>query len=131
MPNSNGGGLHILVVEDDPDRAEATAIWLRCNGHRVQVARDGPSAGQAALGRAPDVVLLDLELPGMDGWEVASRLQEPAWVKKPLLIALTGYGGDEDRRRSREAGIDLHLVKPVDPDELLRLLRRFYRVVGG
>ena len=86
---------------------------------------------QAALGKAPDVVFLDLALPGMDGWEVARRLQEPTWDKKPFLIALTGFGGEEDHRRSLEAGIDLHLVKPVDPDFLEQLLERSCRIISN
>jgi len=100
---------------------------MRGSCTRVQVASDGPSACQAALNKLPDVVLLDLALPGMDGWEVAKRLRGRTWEKKPFLIALTGYGGEEDRRRSLEAGIDLHLVKPVEPDFLRRVLERFYQ----
>jgi CheY-like chemotaxis protein len=77
------------------------------------------------------VLLLDIGLPGMSGWELARWVTEQPAEKRPLLVAITGYGREEDRRRSEEAGIDLHLVKPVDPDQLLRLLRRFYRVVAG
>jgi CheY-like chemotaxis protein len=128
LPNGKGG-LHILVVEDDPDTAEAMALWLRYSGHRVQVVSDGPSACQAARSQPPDVVLLDLAMPGMNGWEVAKRLQESTWPKKPLLIALTGYGGEEGRRRSREVGIDLHLVKPLDLGLLRGVLERFYRLI--
>jgi CheY-like chemotaxis protein len=129
LPNGKGGGLHILIVEDDPDTAESTAMWLRYFGHRVQVALDGPSACQAAQSQPPDVVLLDLGLQGMDGWEVARRLQEPTWEKTPFFIAVTGCGDEEDRRRSREAGIDLHVVKPMDPDLLRRVLERFCRII--
>jgi two-component system CheB/CheR fusion protein len=129
LQNGNGGGLHILVVEDDADTAESTAILLCSFGHRVQIASDGPAACQAALSKPPDVVLLDLGLPGMDGYEVARRLQAPSWEKRPFLIAITGYSSEEDRRRSLQAGIDLHLLKPVDPDFLRRLLGRFYRII--
>jgi CheY-like chemotaxis protein len=87
-------------------------------------------AWQAALRDAPDVVLLDLAVPGMDGYGFARRLQEPAWVKKPFVIALAGWHSAGDQRRSLEAGIDLHLVKPVDPDALQRLLRRFEAIIG-
>jgi CheY-like chemotaxis protein len=128
LPNRNSG-LHILVVEDDRDTAESTALLLRYDGHRVEIALDGPSACQAARNKTPDVVLLDIALPGMDGWEVAGRLQKSSWLKKPFVIAVTGYGREEDRGRSLEAGIDLHLVKPVDPDFLRRLLARFYRIL--
>jgi CheY-like chemotaxis protein len=128
-PEGDGGGLHILLVEDDLDTSESTALFLRECGHRVQVACDGPAACQAAVSQPPDVVLLDLALPGMDGWEVARRLQEPTWEKKPLLIAVTGHVRTEDHRRSLDAGIDLHLAKPVDPGCLRRLLARFYRII--
>jgi CheY-like chemotaxis protein len=129
LQDGNGSGLQILAVEDDQDTAEATAILLRRFGHRVQVASNGPSAWQAALNKPPDVVLLELALPGMDGWDVARRLQEPAWEKKPFVIAITGYGGEEDRRRSLEVGIDLHLAKPIDLDSLRQVLDRFYRII--
>jgi CheY-like chemotaxis protein len=127
--NGDGGGLHILLVEDDRDTAECTAMFLRECGHRVRVAGDGPSACQAAVSQPPDVVLLDLALPGMDGWEVARRLQEATWLKKPLLIAVTGHDRKEDYGRSLHAGIDLHLAKPVDPGYLRRLLARFCRII--
>jgi CheY-like chemotaxis protein len=127
--NGDGGALYILLVEDDPDTAESTAMFLRECGHRVQVASDGPAACQAAASQPPDVVLLDLALPGMDGWEVARRLQEPAWEKKPLLIAVTGHDRKEDYGRSLTAGIDLHLAKPVDLNFLRQLLARFCRII--
>jgi two-component system CheB/CheR fusion protein len=116
-------------VEDDPDTAESTAMFLRECGHRVQIACDGPAACRAAVNQPPDVVLLDLTLPGMDGWAVARRLQEPAWEKRPFLIAVTGHDRKEDHRRSQDAGIDLHLAKPVDPHLLQRLLARFCRII--
>jgi CheY-like chemotaxis protein len=124
-------GLRILVVEDQADVAWLLTLVLRRDGHEVQLARDGPTALEAVQIAPPDVVLLDIGLPGMSGWEVARWVTEQPAEKRPLLVAITGYGEEEDRRRSEEAGIDLHLVKPVDPDELLGLLRRFYRVVGG
>ena len=100
-------------------------------GHEIQVALNGPAAVEAIQVAPPDVVLLDIGLPGMSGWDVARWVTEQPAEKRPLLVALTGYGREEDRQRSEEAGIDLHLVKPVDPADLLRLLKRFYRVVGG
>jgi CheY-like chemotaxis protein len=127
--NGDGGGLYILLVEDDADTADSTALFLHECGHRVQVASDGPSACLAAVSQPPDVVLLDLALPGMDGWEVARRLQEPTWEKKPLLIAVTGHDRKEDYRRCLNAGFDLHLAKPVDPHYLRRLLARFCRII--
>jgi CheY-like chemotaxis protein len=107
-------------------------MLLRLKGHEVRVAADGPAALDEAQQAQPDVVLLDIGLPGgMDGYEVAQRLQGQKAPKKPLLIAVTGFGGEADRRRSAEVGIDLHLVKPADMEALLRLLSRFQRVLDG
>jgi CheY-like chemotaxis protein len=121
--------LRVLVVEDHADSADSLAMLLGLSGHAVQVAYDGLAALAAARSWPPDVVLLDIGLPGMDGWQVAERLHEQLAPKKPLLIAFTGYGQDTDRRRSEEAGIDLHLLKPVEPDQLLQLLSRFQRLL--
>ena len=128
----NGPGLRVLVVEDDPDLALGLAGWLGLHGHKARVASDGPAALRAAEDDPPDVVLLDIGLPGMDGFEVARRVREeiaPALPKAPLLIAVTGRGNDEDLRNSRQAGIHLHLTKPVDVDELSRLLERFQDII--
>jgi two-component system CheB/CheR fusion protein len=114
--------LQILVVEDNNDAGKSLAMVLRLWGHEVRVVRDGPAALQAVGQERPDVVLLDIGMPGMDGYEVAKRLRAQAAMKKALLIALTGYGQDEDRWRSREAGFDFHLVKPVSSEELRRVL---------
>jgi CheY-like chemotaxis protein len=123
--------LRVLIVEDNADCAEALALLLRLDGHDVDTAGDGPTGLEKARDDEPDVVLLDLGLPGMSGLDVARRLREQgAWRKAPLLIAVTGHGQEADRRRSAEAGIDLHLVKPVDPVQLRSVLRRFYDVVG-
>ncbi len=127
--NANGG-LRILVVDNDPDMADSSAILLRCFGHRVQFVSDGHSACQAALNDPPpDVVLLELDLPDLDGWEVARRLQVTPREKRPFLIALADYDTDEERCRSCEAGIDLHLAKPLAPDYLRRILERFHRII--
>jgi two-component system OmpR family response regulator len=115
-------GLRVLVVEDHADTADSLALLLTLFGHEVRVARDGPTALEMARAFPPDVVLLDIGLPGIDGWQVAERLRQQSGQKRPLLIAVTGYGQDADHRRSQEAGIDLHLLKPVDPDQLRRLL---------
>jgi CheY-like chemotaxis protein len=90
---------------------------------------DGPSALEAVRDDLPDVVILDIALPGMNGWELARRLSEQAAPKKPFLIAFTGYGQAADHLRSREAGIHLHLVKPAEPEVLLSVLRRFQTVL--
>ena len=127
----NGPTLRILLVEDDGDSAETLAVLLRIYGHEVQVAHDGPTALRLAADQPPDVGLLDLGLPGgMDGYEVARRLREQEADKLPLLIAVTGYDRDEDRRRSKEAGIHLHLLKPIDGEALNRLLQRFQAVIA-
>jgi CheY-like chemotaxis protein len=114
--------LRILVVEDNVEAGKSMAMVLRLWGHEVRVVRDGPAALEAASQEPPDVVLLDIGMPGMDGYEVAKRLREKPALKKALLIALTGFGTDQDRWRSREAGFDIHLVKPVSTDELRRVL---------
>jgi CheY-like chemotaxis protein len=122
--------LRVLIVEDNADTADSTAFLLRIYGHEVDVAPDGPTALRIAADTPPDVALLDSGLPGMDGCEVARRLQEQAAGRKLFLIAVTGYGHEDDRRRSREAGIHLHLLKPVDPGELIKLLAGFKTVIG-
>ena len=114
--------LRVLVVEDYADAATTTAEMLRLDGHHVRVAADGPRALQAASAEEPDVVLLELGLPGMDGYTLARRLAAVC-RRKPYLIAVSGFGGAEFRRRSRKAGIDLYLVKPADPEQLLAILR--------
>jgi two-component system CheB/CheR fusion protein len=123
------GGLRVLVVEDNADSAVSLARFLQRMGHEVEVAPNGQTAVEIALTHHPDVVLLDIGLPGLDGWEVARRLQWHPARKRPLLVAITGYDREADRRRSNEAGIDLHLAKPVDPDQLRWLLQRFQSVI--
>ncbi len=112
----------VLVVDDNVDAAESLAMLLRVGRHDVRTAQDGATALQVAEAFRPEVVLLDLGLPRMDGFEVARRLREQEGVEKALLVALTGHGQEEDRRRSLEAGFDAHLVKPADPAALQRLL---------
>jgi PAS domain S-box-containing protein len=112
----------ILVVEDSPDGADTLALLLRVNGHEVRTAVDGPTALEAVGAFQPEVILLDIGLPGMSGYEVAARLRQLPGMASALLIALTGYGQQRDRDRSREAGFDQHLTKPVDHQALLRLL---------
>jgi signal transduction histidine kinase/integral membrane sensor domain MASE1/CheY-like chemotaxis protein len=116
------GALRILLVEDNVDSADALAHLLRRRGHETYVARDGIDGLEQACARRPDVVLLDIGLPGLDGYEVARRLRAGGGVADALLVALSGYGQESDRRRAREAGFDHHLVKPVKLDELERVL---------
>jgi CheY-like chemotaxis protein len=118
------------VAEDDPATAATLALVLRRDGHRVQPAPDGPTAVERAQGQPPDVVLLDIGLPGLDGWEVARRLPPPqALAKRPFLIAVSGPGVGAAPRWRREAGIDLLLAKPVDLGLLHWVLRRFQRLL--
>jgi CheY-like chemotaxis protein len=124
-------GVRILVVDDHTDSAESLAKLLELAGHEVQVARDGPHALAAALSWRPEFILLDLGLPAMDGYEVATRLRQEATCREAVIIAVTGYGQPEDRQRSRAAGIDHHLLKPANPDVLLALLARSEAASGA
>lgn len=118
----------VLVVDDNPDAAESLEMLLRVLGAETRVAGDGEAALAAVRDFHPSIVLLDLGMPGMDGYEVARRIRErPDELGRPLLIALTGWGQPEDRRRTREAGFDDHLVKPVD----LGVLKSLLAVVDG
>jgi CheY-like chemotaxis protein len=112
----------LLVVDDNKDAAESMSMLLEMWGHEVAFAYDGPSALETAEQWQPQAVFLDIGLPGMDGYEVAARLRELPQVKDAVLIAITGYGQEDDRLRSRRAGIDHHLVKPVAPDALRNLI---------
>lgn len=112
----------LLVVDDNKDAAESMSMLLEMWGHEVAFAFDGPSALETAEQWQPEAVFLDIGLPGMDGYEVAERLRELPHAKDAVLIAITGYGQDDDRLRSVRAGIDHHLVKPVAPDALRSLL---------
>jgi len=117
-----GAERRILVVDDNADILETTTLLLALSGHQVRSAKDGLQALQVATAFRPDVVLLDIGLPLMDGYEVARRLRlEPA-TTGALLVALTGYGQEGDRQRGREAGFDAHLLKPVDPQALARMI---------
>jgi len=111
----------VLVVDDNTDSAETMAEMLKLWGHEVQMAHDGPGALEAARAQPPDAVLLDVGLPVMDGYETARRLRQEGLGGK-LLVAVTGYGGAEDRRRAAEAGFDRHLTKPVSPEALRAIL---------
>jgi signal transduction histidine kinase/ActR/RegA family two-component response regulator len=113
----------ILVVEDNADAAATMRDFLELSGHEVELATSGADGVQAARHFHPEVVLCDLGLPGMNGFEVAEELRRDPSTRSARLIAVTGYGRDEDRRRSKEAGFDLHLTKPVDPVQLKALLQ--------
>lgn len=114
--------LKVLIVDDNEDSAESLASLMRLFGHDARTAYDGLSALEEARTYLPDVMLLDIGLPKLDGYGVAERLRQEPWRDRMLLMAMTGYGQEEDRRRSREAGFDHHLVKPVDLGKLRELL---------
>jgi CheY-like chemotaxis protein/anti-sigma regulatory factor (Ser/Thr protein kinase) len=115
--------LRILVVEDNRDGRESLRDLLEIWGHRVEVAENGPEGVKHALGSQLDVALIDIGLPGLDGNEVAQRIRAALDGDRMALVAMTGYGQPEDRRRALQAGFDAYLVKPVDPDDLARTLR--------
>jgi two-component system CheB/CheR fusion protein len=112
--------VRVLIVDDCVDTVDSLTTLLQFQGVEVRVAYDGLSALKVAQEFRPRVVLLDLGLPALDGWEVARQLK--ALDQAPYLVAVTGHAGDRDRERSKAAGIDLHLAKPVDPDLIILLL---------
>lgn len=122
--------MRVLVVEDNPDGARVLAMLLRRCGYEAAVANDGPDALRQAAESPPDVVLLDIGLPGMDGWQVARRLRQMDGLQETFLVALTAYSGEADYRRSEEEGIHFHFVKPLKPDVLKLVLDRLRRSVG-
>jgi CheY-like chemotaxis protein len=112
----------ILVVDDNRDSAESLAMLLELHGHQAFRAHDGLEAVDAATRLQPDVILLDIGLPTLNGYETARRIRERLGGKRPMLVALTGWAQEEDRRRSEEAGFDAHMVKPVDYPALEKML---------
>lgn len=112
----------IVVVDDNPDAANTVATILRKSGHQVHIATDGYAAIELAMRVRPDVMLLDIGLPGLDGFAVAKRLRAEPSLAQMRIIAVTGIGDEGDRQRALEAGIDQHLIKPVEPAFLLSLL---------
>jgi CheY-like chemotaxis protein len=120
--SASGPRRRILVVDDNRDSASSLALLLGTFGHEVHIAHDGPEALQRAREYRPDTILLDIGLPGMSGYEVASEMREIGALRGAMLIAVTGYGQEDDRKRSRDAGFDHHLVKPVDAAALAEIL---------
>jgi len=121
-PSQAGHGLNVLVVDDNVDAAQMLAALLEMHGHAVTLAYDGESAVETAMRIRPDVGLFDIGLPDIDGHEVARRLRAVPETAGTMLVALTGYGQEQDQRRAREAGFDHHMVKPADVVKLLELL---------
>ncbi len=114
----------IVVVDDNQDSADSLSLLLEVLGHRAEVAYDGPSGLALAERSDANLVFLDIGMPGMDGYEVARRLRAAERTRGAFIVATTGWGQSEDRRRSQEAGFDLHLVKPIDFADIERVLAR-------
>ena len=120
--NAGGDLMHVLFVDDNEDTIETAALLFGAWDHEIRVARTGPEALEVASDFEPDVILLDIGLPGLDGYEVAKRLRQDPRFKDTLMIAVSGYGRESDRQLSRAAGFDDHLIKPVDLEKLNELL---------
>lgn len=116
-----------LLIVDDNDTAESAALLLTAWNHDIRVAHTGPQALQVAPDYEPDVILLDIGLPEMNGYEVVKRLRQDSRFKRTLIIALPGYGQESDRQRARDAGFDEHLTKPVNLEKLEPFLRDRHR----
>jgi DNA-binding response OmpR family regulator len=119
---ADAAARRILVVDDNDDAGQSLALLLSCRGHEVRVVGDGPAALEEVGRWKPDVVILDIGLPGMDGFEVARCLRRDHGPTGLRLVALTGFGQEEDRRRGAEVGFDEFLVKPAAPEELVRAI---------
>lgn len=117
-----GRTRRVLLVEDNRDTAQILATYLRVQGHTVLLAYDGPSGLRAALREQPDVIICDIGLPGMDGFQLAREIRKAAGLQRATLVAVTGYGDPGDRTRGHSAGFEHYLVKPADPEELARLI---------
>jgi CheY-like chemotaxis protein len=116
----------VLVVDDNKDAAMSLAMMLKLMGNEAKTAHDGLEALDVAAMFRPDLILLDIGMPRLNGHETARRIREQPWSKGVLLVALTGWGQEEDRRRSDEAGFDSHMVKPVEPAALAKLLANLH-----
>jgi CheY-like chemotaxis protein/two-component sensor histidine kinase len=121
-PEKSNARRRILVVDDNRDSADSLALMLRLKGNATQTAYDGLEAVEAAAAFRPDLVLLDIGMPKLNGYDAARRLRDQPWGRNIMLVALTGWGQEEDRRKSREAGFDLHMAKPIEAAALDELL---------
>ncbi|MEO6463568.1 MAG: response regulator, partial [Candidatus Eisenbacteria bacterium] len=127
VPSANDEAMpatprRILVVDDNRDAADSLTMLLRTLGHEVMTAYDGERAAELAEQTRPEVVLLDIGMPHLNGYDACRRMRGEAWGARLHIIAMTGWGQEEDRRRTGDAGFDFHVVKPVDPAELMKLL---------
>jgi CheY-like chemotaxis protein len=114
----------ILLADDNRDAIDALAELLRMSGHEVHLAHEGLAAVEMALRLQPDVIVLDIGMPGLNGYDAARRIRAQPWAANAFLIAATGWGQEDDRRKASAAGFDLHLTKPFDPDQLTDLIAR-------
>jgi len=115
-------GRRILIVDDNEDGASSLSMLLKFGGHETSIAHNGHEALRLADELRPDVILLDIGLPGMSGYDVCRQIRQEPWGRDIVLVAVTGWGQEDDRIRSREAGFDAHIVKPVDPDLLAKII---------
>jgi CheY-like chemotaxis protein len=115
--------LRVLIADDNVDAAEGLREWLEAMGYEAYTAYDGVAALEIARRLRPDAILLDIAMPFLNGDEVCRRLRAETWAEDVLIVAVTGFSGPEERRRSLEAGFDFHFVKPVDPRDLRSLLQ--------
>ncbi|WP_052373944.1 response regulator [Chondromyces apiculatus] len=123
-PDAPLTGHRILVVDDDVDAADSLGMLLELLGNQTHIAYDGMSAIDATRTFRPEVILLDIGMPGMDGHDTCRHIRQSPWGQDVTIIALTGWSQEQARRQSREAGFDLHFVKPVDPDHILEILAK-------
>jgi len=123
--------LKVLIVDDNIDSAVSMGMLLRLVGNDTQTAHDGEAAFAAAQSYRPDIMLLDIGLPKLDGYQVARMIRAEAWGSAVYLVAVTGWGQDEDRRNTAQAGFDLHMVKPVELETLENLLQDFRKRAGS
>jgi CheY-like chemotaxis protein len=122
MTNPTQTGLRVLVVDDNHDAAMGLSLILRALGHQSRMIYEGLTAVETALQYQPNLVLLDIGLPGLDGWEVARRIREQPKLKTVMLVAITGWGTNDAVQRSADAGFDHHLVKPADVSKLKQIV---------
>jgi CheY-like chemotaxis protein len=127
MPSSPARPLRVLIADDNRDSAESLGMLLEMSGHEVYLAHDGLDALAAAANKLPDIALLDIGMPGMDGYEVAANIRREPWGSNITLIAITGWGQDDNKRLARTAGFDHHLTKPMDTAVLESILATVVR----
>jgi CheY-like chemotaxis protein len=130
MPQENLKGLRVLVVDDSLDAAESLALLLRDEGAEVRIERDGSGALIALRDWDPSAALLDIAMPGIDGYEIARRARADVRTCNILLVAISGWANDDDRRRSHQAGFDHHLMKPVASTKLFNILATAHPAAG-